>query len=200
MPSANRIATSRLTLRCWRPTDARQLRESVIASLDELQGIFPWARRERMTLPDTTTRLTELREAFLIGRSWAYGIFDATETKVLGGLDVRPGRRRADREISYWIRSRCTRRGYATEAVSAMTSHLFADPDVERLIIRCQRANARGAAIPERLGYAPCEDGSTATDDGVPDSLIWELTRARFFAVAKLSAQPRPWLHQGPGR
>jgi RimJ/RimL family protein N-acetyltransferase len=195
MPPASHIATSRLTLRCWKPSDASQLRESVLASLDDLMDIFSWARRENMTLSDTTTRLNGLREAFLSGRSWAWGIFDTAETKVLGGLDVRPGRRRSDREISYWIRSRCTRRGYATEAVSAMTSHLFADPDVDRLLIRCQPANSRGAAIPRRLGYTQCDESLTVTDDGVPDSMIWELTRSQFFAVAQLPAQPRPWLH-----
>jgi RimJ/RimL family protein N-acetyltransferase len=195
MPVATSIATSRLTLRCWEPGDAGQLRESILSSLEELKLVFPWAQREPLALKDAAERLNAMREDFRAGRRWAYGIFDLGETMVLGGLDLRPGRRPGDRELSYWIRTSRTRRGYATEAVSAVTTRLFADPDIERVLIRCQRSNSRGAAIPERLGYClRCED-DRKLDDGPGDAMIWELTRDRFCAVARLPARPRPWLN-----
>ncbi len=195
MALATRIATSRLTLRGWKASDARQLRESVLASQEELRRVFPWAAADRLSMADTTQWLADRREAFLGDRSWSYGIFDTAESKVLGGLDVRPGRRECDREISYWIRTRCTRRGYATEAVSAITSHLFTDEDVYCIVIRCQPTNARGAAIPERLGYTPRERDESL-DDGPQSGSVWELTRLQFFTAVQLAVQPRPWLNR----
>lgn len=195
MPTIARIAASRLTLRCWDPKDAAQLRESVASSLTELKRVFPWAAREPLPLTETAQRLTSLRGAFLADDYWSYGMFNLSETMVIGGVDLRPGRADGDRELSYWVRTSCTRRGYATEAVSAMTSQLFSDLDVQRIVIRCQRSNTRGAAIPERLGYGLVCAGDDALDDGATGAMIWELTRARFSAVARLPAAARPWLN-----
>jgi ribosomal-protein-serine acetyltransferase len=194
MAAIYRIPTSRLTLRCWKPEDAPQLQESIASSLPELQASIPWIKNA--PIADTERHLETMREDFLSERAWSYGIFDLGESMVIGGLRLQPGEPGV-REMSYWIRTSCTGRGYATEAVSAATVYTFTNQNVERIVIRCHCRNKRGAAIPQRLGYrlagkSPACPEALAAEPR--EAMIWELTRARFNNVAALPTESRPWL------
>jgi len=56
-------------------------------------------------------------------------------------------------EIGYWMRTSSTGKGYMTEAVKALESHVFEHCGCRRLMICCDALNERSAAIPKRLGF-----------------------------------------------
>src|SRR5437016_1733349 len=87
-PSALRLTTERLVLRCWRPDDAALLQEAIQSSLEHLRPWMPWAQDEPVSLEARTARLTQFAADFHEGRDAIYGIFDATESTVLGGTGI----------------------------------------------------------------------------------------------------------------
>jgi RimJ/RimL family protein N-acetyltransferase len=176
----SRLVTPRLVVRCWQPADAPLLKSAIDASLDHLRAWMTWAMSEPSDLPAIEARLSRLRDQFLEGQSWLYGIFDPAEREVVGGLGVH---RRADPtlvEIGYWLRVDRTGRGYAAEAVNAVTAIAFEELGVDRVEIRCDPRNLRSAGVPRRIGYRHTHtiESDATTPDGQPrDTMVWELTR-----------------------
>jgi RimJ/RimL family protein N-acetyltransferase len=71
---------------------------------------------------------------------------------VIGGFDlwrISPGAV----ELGSWVHVDFTGRGYATACAKALTQAGLALPDVARVEIHTDEANAIGAAIPRRQGY-----------------------------------------------
>jgi RimJ/RimL family protein N-acetyltransferase len=172
------VRTERLVLRCWAPRDAPQLKSAIDRSLDHLQQWMPWAMSEPSAVDVIEARLDRFRDSFLRGHDWPYGIFDAGETEVVGGAGIHPRIGADALEIGYWIRGDCTRRGYATEAATALTRIGFAWHGVNHMEIRCDPRNVRSAAIPRRLGYRHSATlvSDTYTPTGEPrDTMVWTM-------------------------
>jgi RimJ/RimL family protein N-acetyltransferase len=178
-----RIVTPRLVIRCWEFGDAALLKHAIDASLDHLQPWMSWAKSEPSELSVIEARLARMRDNFLNGREWAYGILDSSEREVLGGLGLHRRGQPDAMEIGYWLRVDVTGRGYATEAVGAVTRAAFEELGVQRLEIRCDPKNVRSAGVPHRLGYRHTRtlENDTTTPDGRPrDTMVWELTAADY--------------------
>ena len=148
-----RIRTARLLLRCWHRSDAPRLKAAIDASLPELQMWVPWAQHEPSAVEALAHRLDGMRERFLAGEDWAFGVFDANETRVLGGAGLHPRGGTDHLEIGYWVRTDATGQGLATEAADALCAAAFERPDIARVEIHCDAENHRSAAIPRRLGF-----------------------------------------------
>lgn len=75
--------------------------------------------------------------------------------EVAGSIGIIPGKdvylRSA--EIGYWLGAAHRGRGIGTEAVSAMTDHVFATRDVCRLFAGVFEHNAASARVLEKAGY-----------------------------------------------
>ena len=56
-------------------------------------------------------------------------------------------------EIGYWLHVETGGRGLATTAARALTEAGLELEGIEQVIIVCDEANTRSAAIPQRLGY-----------------------------------------------
>ena len=56
-------------------------------------------------------------------------------------------------EIGYWLRVDATGHGHATRAASACVDIAKTAPRINRVVIHCDEANPRSAAIPQRLGF-----------------------------------------------
>jgi RimJ/RimL family protein N-acetyltransferase len=177
-----RIETERLVLRCWQPADAPLLKSALDLSLEHLRAWMPWAMNEPSPLDAVERRLERYRSEFLTGEGFAYGLFDPAETEVLGGSGLMPRVGPRALEIGYWIRVDRVGRGLATEAADALTGAGLALPDVDRIEIHCDPANAASAAVPRKLGYRLSRTlhENKLTPEGEPrDTLVFEMTDVR---------------------
>ena len=132
-PTAYRIVTPRLVLRCWQPADAALLKVAVDVSIEHLRPWMPWASHEPTDLDAKIAMLRRWRGEFDLDKDYVYGIFDRAESTALGstGLHTRHG---ADaREIGYWVRADRINEGIATETAAALTRVAFAISQVQRV-------------------------------------------------------------------
>jgi RimJ/RimL family protein N-acetyltransferase len=152
-PAPYRIETARLVIRCYEPRDAPLLKEAVDSSLEHLQAWMPWALDEPQPLEQKQKLIELFRAAFDAGENFTYGIFDADETKLLGGTGLHPRVGPGGLEIGYWIRAGATRRGIATEASAALTRVGLEVCDADRIEIRIEPRNRASLGVPRKLGF-----------------------------------------------
>ena len=142
-----------MVVRCWEPADAPLLKEAVDGSLDHLRPWMPWAEDEPQSVEEKIDLLRAFRGRFDLDEDYVYALFDAAETRVVGGSGLH--RRVGDDalEIGYWIRADRVGEGLATEATVALTRVGFEVCGVDRIEIRVEPANEASARIPEKLGF-----------------------------------------------
>ena len=148
-----RIETQRLVLRCWEPADAPRFRSALQANRDHIGAWIPPVRDEPSELAALERRLARFQSEFHAGVGFVYALFDPSEAEVLGEAGLMPRRGPGTLEIGYWVHVEHVGRGLATEATRALTVAGLALPDVDRIEIHCDRANAPSAAVPRKLGY-----------------------------------------------
>lgn len=174
---AYRIETERLVVRCYNPSDAQMLADSVAENVEHLKPWMPWVHAEPEPFDVKVDRLKRFRGEFDLGEDFIYGIFDKAETRLLGGtgLHTRVGDRQL--EIGYWIHKDFLNRGLTTESSAALVKVAFEIIHVHRIEIHCDPANVASAAIPRKLGFT--HEGTlrakTRFLDGWSDSMVWAL-------------------------
>jgi len=181
-----RIESERLVIRGWRPEDAAPLKDAIDSSLGELRLWVPWAMDEPSSVQILATRLAAMRERFVAGDDWAYGVFEADESKVIGGAGLHPRGSTEHLEIGYWIRTGARGRGFATEAAAALCGAAFAHTSVERLEIHCDVENARSARVARCLGFERGRElrQETVTPRGSHrNTVVWTLNRSALGSV-----------------
>jgi RimJ/RimL family protein N-acetyltransferase len=161
------IATSRLLLRAPRREDGAAVYRAVQASLPELQRWMAWARQPlgEAGYLDNAERAAE---RFVVRTELRYLIWDRAGEQLMGSSgfhalnwDVPKG------EIGYWIGTRHTGQGYATEAAQALTDFGLDVLGFQRIEIRCDPLNGASAAVPRRIGYGL--DARLVNDDVAAD-------------------------------
>jgi RimJ/RimL family protein N-acetyltransferase len=179
---AYRIETERLVVRCYQPSDARLLAESVTESLEHLKPWMPWAHNESEPFEEKEKRVARFRGMFDLKQDYTYGIFNREETKLLGGtgLHTRLGDRQL--EIGYWIHKDYANKGLVTESTSALIQVAFEIIHVHRIEIHCDPRNIASASIPRKLGFT--HEGTLRAKmpflDGWIDSMIWGLLETEY--------------------
>lgn len=180
---AYRIETERFVLRCFDPKDAPALKAAVDASLDHIRPWIPWARDEPLTLDQRVESLRSARGKFDLGRDRMYGIFDRSEAAVLGAAGFIDRVGEGALELGYWIAKEHARKGFTTEATSALVRTAFEIDLLERVEIHCEPENEPSAAVARKLGFR--HDGTLRARlprrDGPPAScMVWSLLRAEY--------------------
>jgi len=179
---AYRIETKRLLVRCYNPSDARMLAESVTENVEHLRPWMPWVDNEPEPIEQKVQRLKRFRGLFDLGQDFIYGIFNPQDTRLVGGtgLHTRLGER--ELEIGYWIHKDYINQGLVTESTSALIRVAFEILHVHRLEIHCDPANFASAAIPRKLGFS--HEGTlrakTRFLDHWSDSMIWGLLEKEY--------------------
>jgi RimJ/RimL family protein N-acetyltransferase len=182
---AYRIATDRLVVRCYQPSDAALLKAAIDASLDALRPWMPWAHNEPQPLAEKVSRLRQFRGRFDLGQDFVYGAFDRAETELLGssGLHTRLGP--GAREIGYWVHAAHAGKGLATEIAGALTRTGFEIEQLHRIEIHCAPDNARSSAVARKLGYvheATLRERNAHPDGSWRDTMIWTMFASEYLA------------------
>lgn len=179
---AYRIETERLVVRCYEPSDARLLMESVQESVEHLKPWMPWAHDEPLPFEQKLQGVRRFRGKFDLQEDYVYGIFNPAETKLLGGtgLHTRLGHRQL--EIGYWLHKDYINRGLVTESTAALVKVAFEVIHIHRLEIHCDPDNLASASIPRKLGFT--HEGTlrqkTPFLDRWSDSMIWGLLEREY--------------------
>ena len=108
-----------------------------------------------------------------------YTIFGSGDSEVYGGAGIHPRVETDCVELGYWIRADQTGKGYATEAVAALTKHALRISGVTRVQIDCDPRNTRSIRVPIKLGFRRLEvrRANKVTPTGEPrDTIVFELT------------------------
>jgi RimJ/RimL family protein N-acetyltransferase len=173
------IRTPRLALRSWQPEDAPLFLSAFTPSRAYVGLWVPPALDEPSEVDAIALRMERLRDEFRSGVGFVYAIFDNEGTEVLGEAGLMPRVGTGALEIGYWIRCERAGEGFATEATRALTSAGFALPEVDRIEIHCDSANAPSIAVPRKLGYRVARGrASGSPDSGTPsgDTVVFALS------------------------
>lgn len=172
MPSS--LETDRLLLRVpFLSGDGRVVNKAIRESIGELSKWLPFAQ-EIPPVEETESNLRNAHIKFLARESFRYLIFhketdDYIGTSSIHNIDweVKSG------DIGYWIDKKYSGNGYMTEAIKRLTDLGMNQLAFNRLEIRCEAANVKSQAIPEKLGFKLeavlknedlSADGKTLTD------------------------------------
>ena len=174
---AYRIETKRLLVRCYNPSDAPLLAQSITENVEHLRPWMAWVHNEPEPIEEKVRRLKTFRGMFDLGQNFVYGIFDPGNTRLLGGTGLHPRLGENELEIGYWIHKDFINRGLITESTAALVKVAIELLNVHRIEIHCDPANLASAAIPRKLGFA--HEGTlrakTPFLDGWSDSMVWGL-------------------------
>jgi len=179
---AYRIETKRLLVRCYSPSDAPLLAESVRESLEHLRPWMPWVDNEPEPMEVKVERLRQFRGLFDLGQDFIYGIFNTRETKLIGGTGLHTRLGESELEIGYWIHKDYINQGLVTETTAALVKVAFELIHIHRLEIHCDPKNVASTAIPRKLGFT--HEGTlrakTRFLDGWRDGMIWGLLETEY--------------------
>ena len=179
---AYRIETRRLVVRCYQPSDARMLADSVSENVEHLKPWMPWAHAEPEPFESKVERVKRSRDLFDLGEDYVYGIFDPDETRLLGGTGLHTRIGDSQLEIGYWIHKDFTNQGLVTESTAALVKVAFEIIQIHRLEIHCDPGNLASASIPRKLGFT--HEGTlrakTPFLDRWSDSMIWGLLEQEY--------------------
>ena len=174
---AYRIETERLVVRCYNPSDAQMLADSVAENVEHLKPWMPWAHYEPEPFEAKVERLKRFRDEFDLGQDYIYGIFDKKETRLIGGTGLHTRVGAEQLEIGYWMHKDFINQGLVTESTAALVKVAFEVIHIHRLEIHCDPGNHASAAIPRKLGFT--HEGTlrakTPFLDRWSDSMVWGL-------------------------
>jgi RimJ/RimL family protein N-acetyltransferase len=175
-PLPTLLHTARLTLRQPDGQDVRLEHEMILESLDHL---WPWFsfRARPPTLADRLELAARQRAEAAAGTAATYIVFAGH--RAVGKVWIDDAGSAA--EMGWWLRASATGRGYATEAVRALSELAF-EFGVDRLEAHTDPDNAPSRALAERAGFVLEEIREDVRDrpDGVRrPECIYALLEAR---------------------
>ena len=155
-PVPSRFETQRLILRTFAAEDAPLLLDALTESIQALRThlwFLPWVAEEP-TLASATVRCQQALANHLLRTDLAYLAFNKQTMRLVGSA----GLHRTDwtipkTEVGYWLRSTETCKGYATEAVNALTAWALNSLKAKRVELVTDERNASSRAVALRCGF-----------------------------------------------
>lgn len=188
---AYRIETKRLVVRCYNPTDAQMLADSVSESVEHLKPWMPWAHNEPQRIEAREDLLRNWRGKFDLQQDYVFGIFNREETRLLGGTGLHTRLGGNELEIGYWIHKDFANQGLVTESTAALVKVAFEIIHMHRIEIHCDPRNLASAAVPRKLGFT--HEGTlrakTRFRDDWSDSMIWGLLESEYPSTPSVKAE-----------
>jgi RimJ/RimL family protein N-acetyltransferase len=149
--------TDRLLLRPVRVSDAQQLHEALKESVTELREhlwFLPWVAEEQ-SLQSAEVRCRKAEANFIIRADLPYLAFVKQTSRLVASV----GLHRTDwslpkTEVGYWVRSSEAGKGYATEAVLALTNWALTGLGAKRVELVTDEINHGSRKVAERCGFS----------------------------------------------
>lgn len=184
-----RIETPRLILRPPEEKDIMPLNQAINNSLAELQPWQPWANDPSMesTRGFVKYSLTEWQSQNQ--KDFPLIIVNKHDNKIIGasGYNDKSDTSVPYYEIGYWIETRYTGQGFASEAVNALTRYAFLKLQAARVQIRVQRGNVKSISVAEKCGYLH----EASLKNAMLDNTTQNAADAYIFACLDLSNIPK---------
>jgi RimJ/RimL family protein N-acetyltransferase len=157
-----------------RPEMSDAFYDATMVSFDELHQWMTWAN-ELPTRAALAEFLVAAEVLFDRDEYWNYALVEKSTGEVVGSAGLHVKDDPVSREIGYWVRSDRTRRGYATSAATALSEAAFRFLEIDRVIIRMDRANVASASVPPKIGFRLLgeEDRPRETPGHTGTGLIW---------------------------
>lgn len=156
VPVPAKLGTPRLNLRTFTPQDAPALHEALVESLSELREylwFLPWIAEDQ-TLQSAQVRCRNAQEAFEKQVDLAWLAFDRSTGRLIGSAGLHRTDWQLPRtEVGYWIRSSETGKGFASEAVNALTGWALATLRAVRVELVTDEQNAGSRGVAKRCGF-----------------------------------------------
>lgn len=172
--------SERLLLRAPLWGDGEDVNAAVIESIEELRPWMPWAQNIP-AVEETEKNMRRARIQFLERTDLRLHLFHKETGQLIGcsGLHRIDWKSRKF-EIGYWVRTSCSKQGYITEAVDAITNFAIQELQANRIEIRCDSRNIRSARVAERSGFAL--DGilrkdTCEADGSLSDTMVFSKVR-----------------------
>lgn len=149
----NKLIGKRIVLKRVLPTikNADMVFKVVDSDRYHLKLWVPWERTIR-AVEDYFKYLLDTDDKTKKGEKIDYGIFLNDEYIGNTGIfDISQEKKSA--EIGYWLCSRFTRKGYATEAVKILEKEFFENYKLNRIQIKCDDTNKASAGVAKKCGY-----------------------------------------------
>lgn len=141
-------------LRSFRPGDGAALAEALDASYEHLRRFMVWALPHEDPI-ECEARVRQFHARYLLQEDFIVGIFDPSETRVLGGtgFHLREGPLDAGRcEIGMWIRADEAGRGLGRRVLKAMIDWAWEEWRFHRLSWHCSVENEASRKVAEACG------------------------------------------------
>jgi RimJ/RimL family protein N-acetyltransferase len=196
---AYRVETQRLIVRCYEPTDAQLLADSVTESIEHLKPWMPWVHAEPETFDVKVERVKRFRGMFDLQQDYIYGIFNKEGTRQLGGTGLHTRLGEEQLEIGYWMHKDFINQGLVTESTAALVKVAFEIIHIHRVEIHCDPGNFASASIPRKLGFT--HEGTlrakTRFLDRWSDSMVWGLLDSEYPGSSSSKADIRVYDARG---
>lgn len=173
------MASAGLVLTRLAASDVPALIVAVNESLDHLRPWMAWAA-EPATAKTMAAFVEDADEGWRLGSGFHYAVRRPGSADLVagGGLHVRHGA--GVLEIGYWVHVDHVRQGIATALAATLSGAALELPTADRVEIRCDIANVRSAAVPEKLGFRfeGIEDVAPDHAGRVHSHMIWAMDRS----------------------
>lgn len=171
------LITGKLLLRPWQESDAAALHEAVGESVASVGRWLPWCHAG-YEHGDAVTWIAHCQSAWLACTQFAFGVFDADSSVLLGsaGLsECNQPQRRAN--LGYWVRASRQRQGIASAAAGRLARFGFEQCGLIRIEI---------VVLPDNLASRRTAEKSGAQFESIARQRIWKDEQAMDAAVYAL--------------
>jgi RimJ/RimL family protein N-acetyltransferase len=163
------VVGERIVLRPWWESDAEAFYAEVERSRAHISRWLPWPD-EYHSVEDARPFLRRSAAQWLLREEFVLGIF-THEGQLVGSVGLHPRNWKAPSfEIGYWLGQSFEGKGYMSEAVRLATKLAFESLEANRVMIRCDVANERSAAVARRCGYV--YEGTIRNDTVLPPRIV----------------------------
>ena len=151
-----------------------------------LRQWLPWVDATE-TKDDSLSFIHASLEQFAANKGFAAGIWHENQfCGVIGTHKLDWLNRKG--EIGYWLGQSSQGKGIMTAACRAVTTYLFTEIDLHRVLICCAKGNDKSCAVAQRLGF---------TEEGLAREA--QLLQGRFYDLRRFAMLKRDWKPE-PGR